>query len=412
MSRLTPPRVDSPPSELLEKPVGPRRQGGGAGYAAAVAVTRVVAGVLIAHFTLSVFSTGRSYTKGDRWISGFNQWDSGWVLGIARYGYVTPQHTVFFPGYPLLVRAVWAVTLHRLSIEVCGVVVAWCCFVAAVVITNLLFRRMLGQEATGLATILFAWSPASIFFLAAYPEGMFLALAGAALYLTREHRYVLAALVSGLATSCTPLAVGVPCAVGVGLILAVRSREIHPIRAVATAFLAVWGLLAWMIYLAVRFGDPVLFAKEQHTFNRSTGIPFISSLSAVAHLGTGAKAVGFSQGNWFDTRLINLCFMFVGLLLFLYFTASLLRPNMRRFPLTFCAYAAVTALVPGLSVQRLGGIPNPEAGLRLTCDNLGLYGTVASFAGRRTEWALPLVCLWAALAVFVQSVFTNGFYFT
>ena len=34
----------------------------------------------------------------------FEQWDSGWFLGIAQHGYDSAASTVFFPLYPLVVR--------------------------------------------------------------------------------------------------------------------------------------------------------------------------------------------------------------------------------------------------------------------------------------------------------------------
>lgn len=380
-------------------------------YATSVSASRILAGVLIAHFTLSIFPTGAWHLKANRWISGFLQWDGGWFLGIANSGYTHPRATAFFPGFPLLVDGVRLITFHQLSLYISAVITAWLSFTAAVIITNLTLGQLLGSEGRRVGTVLFAWSPASIFFLSAYPEGMLLALSAAALFFIRKRWYWSAALMSAFATTTTPLAIGVPCALGLALILAFRAREVGLGTVLAAALTSISGLLIWMIYLAIRFGNAFLFMTEQKTFNRSTAFPF-SALGAITHLGSGAKIVGFPQGNWFDTRLFNICFIFLSLLLFLYFTASLFLPKIRRFPVSFCAYVAVTAFVPALSVQRFAGIPNPEAGLRLTSDNLGFYTMVAWLVNKRTSWILPVVCVWVALAVFVQAVFTNGYYFT
>ena len=78
----------------------------------------------------------------------------------------------------------------------------------------------------------------------------------------------------------------------------------------------------------------------------------------------------------------------------------------------FSLYAAMTFLIPAVSTQMFHGIPNPEAGTRLTGFNLGLYPSVALVMSRREEVIAPFLCLWVALAFFVQSVFSNGWYFT
>ncbi len=381
-------------------------------FALLLAASRILGGIFIAHMMITTFPVGSWFTQRSKWISGLLQWDSGWYIGIANSGYAHPRSTVFFPGYPLAIHLVHVVSFSTLSTTTSALVIAWAAFIAAVLLVQKMALQLLPRPTARFATVLFAWSPASIFLISAYPEGLFVALAALALFLVQKKRLWAAAIASGVATAVSPLAVGVACAVGIAALLRWRDRRWWFAEAVGLGVVSISGLLAYSGWLWSRFNDPLEFVHQQATFNRVSGFPFSGLFRTLLHMGENVTAPGIPAGNWYDTRLINVIFNSIALILFVYFALSLVLPKIRRFPIPFSLYAAVTFLIPAISSQMFYGIPNPEAGTRLTGSNLGLYPSLALAVSRREEFVAPFLCMWVAVAFFVQAVFSNGFYFT
>ncbi len=202
---------------------------------------------------------------GNPLLSAWSQWDAGWYLRIAQAGYAyTPgqQSTVaFFPLYPLLVGAV-----ARLGFGVfwAGAGVSVVAGVAAIITFERWARTQLPPESARFATWLLALYPFAFYLYGVlYSDGLFLLLVVGAFLALEKDRPLLAAALGALATATRPVAP----AVVLGLTLRHlerrrRSGEPFALRDLIP-LLSAAGLLAYVAYLGLQFGEPFAFAKVQ-----------------------------------------------------------------------------------------------------------------------------------------------------
>ncbi|HET7844180.1 MAG TPA: mannosyltransferase family protein, partial [Xanthomonadales bacterium] len=128
----------------------------------------------------------------------FCRWDCGWYTDLVRGGYAYgnldgQSNLAFFPLFPLLARAVAAVTpMDELA---AGLFVANACFFVALCYVHA-YARLLGSSdrAATLALMLLAFVPHSFVFSAAYTESTYLLLLVAAMYHLRRGHFLVAAL--------------------------------------------------------------------------------------------------------------------------------------------------------------------------------------------------------------------------
>ena len=195
-------------------------------------------------------------------------WDGQWYLGIAGGGYGgVPAHLVdafgrrtqdtplaFFPGYPYAVR--WVADLPGVGLIAAAVTVSLACGVACAYALARLGQRVGGSARVGLVlVVLFAASPMGIVLSMAYSEAMFCALAAWALVGVLERRWWLAGVATLLAGLVRPTAMALVVTVCAAAIVAlVRRRDSwRPWLGLVTAPL---GLLGYLVFVAVRTGDP------------------------------------------------------------------------------------------------------------------------------------------------------------
>lgn len=126
------------------------------------------------------------------------RYDSVWYLGIARHGYFTDQARAFFPLYPLAIRAVASVIDQPLII---GLAISLACFTGSLVLLYQLALLDIGPRAARLTVWLVALFPMSLYFSAVYTESMFTLLSIWSIYAARRNRWLLAAVMAGLASA-------------------------------------------------------------------------------------------------------------------------------------------------------------------------------------------------------------------
>lgn len=392
----------SPPESLEPWPWRERTA-----LALSLAASRLLVGLLTAHLAVAVLPRGPYAAKAGSWGGAFLQWDSGWFLGIAHSGYPSPRDTSFFPGYPLLVRALWEATAHHLSLDACALALSWAAFGAGTLAVAAAGGLLSGRRQGLILTVLFVWSPASVFFLSAYPEGLLVALTALAVWCLLRDRLAAASVVAGAATALHPLGVAVAVAVAVEL---VRRRPWR--RAVPLVAACGWGLAAWVSWQAVAYGHPLDFLDQQRTFNRRSTFPFANLVNVLEHPWAVRPPIGLTPENYRLVRLVNLGFEVVSLAVVVYFVVALFRGRRGGWPVFFSVYALVAALLPASSEQVFFGVANTEAMTRMTGSNLGVLAALARLVDRRPLLAPPLLGLWVALALVLQTLFVLGWYFT
>ena len=199
-----------------------------------------------------------------------SRWDGQHYLEIVRDGYpsslpggsgVAAQSVhAFFPGFPLAVRAVAAVS--GLAPNTSGVVTTMALSTVAAALLWLLARDLLGEEVATRSVLLFSFFPGSFVLGMIYSEGAFLALAAGCLLALQRRQWIVAGLAAAAAGATRPtgLVLAVCCAwAAVG---AVREKREWP--ALAAPGLAPLGFVAWSAFLAARTGSATAWLRSQH----------------------------------------------------------------------------------------------------------------------------------------------------
>jgi hypothetical protein len=190
-------------------------------------------------------------------------WDGAWYSEIATQGYGTraPESTAFFPLYPLLVKlgsslaggpAMW------------GVLVSLLCTALALFFVYRVAENLYGVSAARASTLALAFFPTAFFLNAVYTEALFLALTAGAVWAARVRGNLwLAGVFGALATATRNL--------GVLLLIPLffewaRRRSTVGLRGLAGLLLVPAGLVAYAVFLRQRFGDALVFARQQSAY--------------------------------------------------------------------------------------------------------------------------------------------------
>ena len=216
-------------------------------------------------------------------------WDGAWYAEIATEGYGerAPASTAFFPLYPMLVR---------LGVFVGGGPALWGVLISLVSTFFALFfvyrigEHLLDVRAARAATLCLALFPTAFFLNAVYTEAPFLALTAGSVWAALVRRdFLLAGLLGALAAATRN--VGVLLLVPLLLEWARYRGELGP-RAVFGMALVPAGLVAYAAYLWARFGDPLVFARQQGDYwNREASGPLATLGDAWTAAGVGMEYV-------------------------------------------------------------------------------------------------------------------------
>lgn len=238
----------------------------------------------------------------DRWTA----WDGNWYNSIIRDGYFldysrdTASNIPFFPGFPILTEALARAThIHPIYIGLAlNVLLTTFCVYFIFQITALLARQM-GENkrvidvAPRLAVVLFLTFPSSLFLAAFYAEALLIFGISGAIYFALRNRLIVAAVFAGIACSTKSIGVAVLPA-----ILIIHYQQ-HARRLVdwqvlknniglytITSMVGLSGILAYMLYLYIGFGDPLLFSSLQKLWLREFRIDFLVPLWEIYYRNT------------------------------------------------------------------------------------------------------------------------------
>jgi len=267
------------------------------------------------------------------------RWDSIHYLTIAGHGYAQASDTVFFPLYPLLIRALGVLTG---SDVVAAVAISASAFALALVLLHRLTELELGRRAARATVLLLAFAPQSFFFTAVYTESLFLALSVGALYASRRGRLPLAAALAALAaiTRVPGVLLAIP--------LAIEWRRER--RRLGWLALPPAALASYLGYVAARgFGPMAPFLQQTvggHGHRMTGPLDTIGAAVQAAASGLGSivghgeplYARGLGGGLTYPAKSVLL-------LLVLIAAAVALRSAFRRLPLGYGVYAAGLLLV-------------------------------------------------------------------
>ena len=272
------------------------------------------------------------------------RWDTFFYYTIATGGYhwnpdvFLHYNVVFFPLYPMLMRAAGAVVggHHLLA----GLVISLAAFAGALLLLYRLALLELGEDYAWRVILLISVFPYALYFSAVYTESLFLLLSVAAFYAMRRGRLGWVS-VSGLAAGLTRpngfwLALPLAClalwprdhdAAGARA----RPRVSVPLALLVSA-LPVAGVVIFSIYLQLRFGDALAWVHGQAAW----GVPLM--------LRRGAPDPGKLPGEA-AIKPIEII-VWIGNIAAFVAAAGAIRPVSRRFGLGYGVWIAVNIFPP------------------------------------------------------------------
>lgn len=210
-------------------------------------------------------------------LEGWARWDAGWFQGIAEEGYNNiaknlegQKDTAFFPVYPLLIRA-----LNKIipNIYLCGILISNAAFFAALIILYKIINIHYDEKTAKHSLILFSVYPFSLFFRAMYSESIFLLFVVAAFYMGEKKRWLPASLFAA-AASATRIVGFLTIAGLIVLYLEQCGFDRKKIKPdIFWTLLGTAGLGGYMFFLGIKFGDPLIFVKNQRLPGWNSGTP-------------------------------------------------------------------------------------------------------------------------------------------
>lgn len=231
------------------------------------------------------------------------RWDGAWYVLIAESGYAfVPDSTVqqentvaFFPLYPLLIRAGMLLINNGLLV---GIILSNTCFLLALMVLHRLAEAYFDPSVASRSVLYIAIFPTALFFSAIYTESLFLLLSLLAAWYSLQKRWALAAL-SGAVASATRaqgvfliFLIGFEWAKSNRWLITTASKStlkhnfINSLRSnlggLVCLALIPTGLLLYMLYLHLTFGNALAFNDAQRAWDRQTVGPLNAILSVLA----------------------------------------------------------------------------------------------------------------------------------
>ncbi|MFF7179476.1 hypothetical protein [Streptomyces sp. NPDC008121] len=308
------------------------------------------------------------------------RWDSVWYVRIAEQGYgyqvTLPDGSVhadlaFFPLFPLLERALS--TVLPVDAATVGLLVSWAASLAAAWGIYAVGTHVAGRPAGTALAVLWGVYPTAFVQSMAYTETLFTALAAWSVLAVLRGRWILAGALCVLAGLTRPTAAALVAAIGItALVTVVRDRRLHA-RVAAGALLAPLGWLAYVVYVGVREGSATAYFDVQAAWGNSIdggvalarfiwGLPPLAALGLCAALGLLAWLVALCvrQGQPLPLLVYTIAVVVISLVGAAYF-GSRPRLMMPAFGLLLPAAVALVRLRVRNRILVLAGLASASA---------------------------------------------------
>lgn len=198
------------------------------------------------------------------WI--WANFDGRHFLNIATLGYRNFDFA-FFPLYPILISGLgYIIPVSHLYL---GISISLLTFLAALFVIKKITELDFNKGITNLTIVLTCFFPFAFFYQTVYPDSLFLLLSTASFYFARKKMWVLSGVFGGL-TVLDRLS-GIALLPGLAVEWYLQNKKplyrwrkmIIPFLKTSAIplFLTLLGLLLYMAYLGIAFGDPLKFQK-------------------------------------------------------------------------------------------------------------------------------------------------------
>ncbi|MFD8436425.1 mannosyltransferase family protein [Streptomyces microflavus] len=224
---------------------------------------------ITAHGARWLFPRGSDTRDAGPVFAPFQRWDANHYLHIARDGYFPADagpwvsgwdnREAFFPGFPLLLRAVHTVVPSWTG---AGLLISFVAGAVAVLALARIARSYVPEDVAGRRTVLFfLLSPCAVFLAVGYTEALFLAFALPAWLAAQRRHWALACTLTALATTVRVSGLFLAAAIAVLFALSARSQQAW--RSVGWLALPALPPAAYSWYLHNRTGDWMAWKHAQ-----------------------------------------------------------------------------------------------------------------------------------------------------
>ena len=323
----------------------------------------------------------------------WGRWDAEHYLDIATDGY-SGTEMAFFPLYPMLIRAVGALTGNHL---IAGLLISNIASFFGLLFFYKLVEHQYDRAVAHRATFYISIFPTAVFFSAVYSESLFFALTVASFYYIRERRWISAGVLGFCAalTRVEGVLLAVPFLIewlatvfgsGRPPAAALRALAKYPISGVLRPFMGLalvpLGLIAYMTYLWVLRGDPLYFSHVQAHWGRHLALPWESVVHSVKLM-----AQGHAEQTIANSALeVAFTALMLGVLIAGFWR---LRPS-------YSVYMALSILVP-MSTSSLMSMPRFALVLFPMFVMFALWGARPSVNNAIVAFSLPILGLYTVL---------------
>jgi Mannosyltransferase (PIG-V) len=275
----------------------------------------------------------------------WSHWDGEHYVTLAMGGYLHPPDNVspaFFPLYPLLLRSfaeLFGGPISKEALSVWGPLISLLFLPFALYFIYHIALEGWGERVARGTVLILALFPTAFFLNAAYTESLFLALSAGSMWAMRVKKDLLVACVlAGFAAATRN--------VGIFLVVPLMYEWIKDVERSrwqgVYLLLAPGGLFAYMVYLWVRFGDPLLFYSAQESWGRQATGPLDTASRAWGAAVEGAGRL-LDPDLWAHPTLGNAANQLAGAsnlfnLAFFVFAMVVLLAGSRYLPLSLTIY--------------------------------------------------------------------------
>jgi hypothetical protein len=275
----------------------------------------------------------------------WSHWDGEHYVTLAMGGYLHPPDNVspaFFPLYPLLLRSfaeLFGGPISKEALSVWGPLISLLFLPFALYFIYHIALEGWGERVARGTVLILAFFPTTFFLNAAYTESLFLALSAGSMWAMRVKKdLLLACVLAGFAAATRN--------VGIFLVVPLMYEWIKDVERSrwrgVYLLLAPCGLFAYMVYLWVRFGDPLLFYSAQESWGRQATGPLDTASRAWGAAVEGAGRL-LDPDLWAHPSLGNAANQLAGAsnffnLAFFVFAMVVLLAGSRYLPLSLTIY--------------------------------------------------------------------------
>ncbi|MFH9419254.1 mannosyltransferase family protein [Streptomyces sp. NPDC017529] len=328
-------------------------------------------------------------------LAPFQHWDWDHFLHIAREGYFPGQagpwqpgwdnREAFFPGFPLVLRAVHFVVPHW---GLAGLLISFVSGAVAVLALARITRLHLPDTGAGKRAVLFfLLSPCAVFLTVGYTEALFLALALPAWLAAQRRNWPLAAALATVATAVRVSGLFLAAALATHFLLTLRStRNLRPLPWLALPALPL-ALFSW--YLHAHTGDWMAWKSAQERgWYRAFHTPWEAWANTWHNAFGHAQSTGY--GFMFQAELVA---MLTGLVLLVVLARKRRWPELVYVALSLCALGTSYWYT---SIPRAALLWWP------------LWVSLAAWSLRRPRVKSAYLCLVAPLSIVFALTFLTG----